>query len=279
LENIIMCPESGRHELDSSLQSAARANELERIIEVVRARTPARVLVGRSGPSYRTSTQLELRQDHAAAVDAVRAEIDLERDLGRDLVERFGLFEVSTQARDKPEYLLRPDLGRRLATSAVDCLRRLPSGVDLQLVIGDGLSAAAVAAQVPDLLPRLVEGATTRGWRLGQSFFIRHCRVGILNEIGAVLDPKVAVLLIGERPGLATAESLSAYMAHSPRPGRTDADRNLISNIHVRGTPVPQAAERILRLAERMMVDRISGVALKEEGLAAVTHRSLPQNA
>jgi ethanolamine ammonia-lyase small subunit len=242
------------------------------LLAAVRVRTPARVLTGRSGAAYRTLTQLDLRRDHAAARDAVWAELDMDRDLG-DAVHRFGLFLVQTQARDKNDYLLRPDRGRRLSEDAVATIRsRCPAGIDLQLVIGDGLSATAVAAQVPPLLPLLRNGATRRGWSFGQPFVVRHCRVGVLNDVGELLGPAVAVLLIGERPGLATAESLSAYMAYRPRPGDTDAKRNLISNIHVRGVSHAEAARRILALAEQMMRARASGVEVKEniQGLAAV---------
>jgi ethanolamine ammonia-lyase small subunit len=241
------------------------APNLASLLAAARARTPAKILVGRVGSSYRTETQLELREDHAAAVDAVHAEIDLTRDLGREFVERWGLFEVATQARSKAEYLLRPDYGRRLDGRAKETLVRCPCGVDLQVAIGDGLSAAAVVAQVPDLLPRLAEGAARLGWSFGQLFFIRRCRVGVLNDIGSILAPTVAVLLIGERPGLATADSLSAYLAYRPGPGQNDAHRNLISNIHARGTPPNEAAGRILRLAEQMMSRKLGGVAIKEE--------------
>jgi ethanolamine ammonia-lyase small subunit len=173
--------------------------------------TPARLWTGRSGVSYRTGTALELRRDHAAAVDAVHAELELTRDLGADFVRQFGVFEVSTEATSKTEYLARPDLGRRLNDEAKDFVwKRCPRGAELQVVIGDGLSATAVAAQVPALLPLLLDTATNRGWRIGQPFVVRHCRVGVLNDIGEQLDPQVVVLLIGERPGLATAESLSA---------------------------------------------------------------------
>ncbi len=234
------------------------------------ARTPARVLAGRAGASYPTTPQLALRRDHAAARDAVHAEVDLARDLGEDCVGRFGLFEVATRAAGKGAYLMRPDLGRQLSDEA----RRLvtencPAGADLQVVVGDGLSAAAVVAQVPGLLPRLAEQAARRGWSFGRPFFVRYCRVGVLNDVGELLDPAVVVLLIGERPGLATAESLSAYMAYRPRPGDTDARRNLISNVHARGVPLDEAAVRIVALAERMRQARASGVSVKED-LAAL---------
>lgn len=247
----------------SSLSMSAEASEL---LNAVRARTPARLLVGRSGPSYRTATQLELRRDHAAALDAVHAEVDMERDLGIDFIRRFQLFEVCTRSGSKEEYLLRPDLGRRLDDAARELIRReCPAGCVFQVAIGDGLSAAAVAAQVPGLLPRLDEEARRRGWSCGRPFFIRHCRVGVLNDIGEILDPEVVVLLIGERPGLATAEGLSAYLAYRPRPGHTDAQRNLISNVHARGVGHEEAARRILALVEQMRRRQMSGVAIKEE--------------
>lgn len=235
-------------------------------LDAIRERTPARILVGRAGASYRTQTLLDLRRDHAAALDAVRVELDLVRDLGQDIIDRFGLFEVGTRARTKAEYLMRPDLGRTLLESALgELTARCPRATELQVAIGDGLSAAAVAAQVPPLLPLLEAGARERGWSFGRPFVVRHCRVGVLNDIGEHLEPAVVVLLIGERPGLATAESLSAYMAYRPRTGHTDAQRNLISNIHVRGLATDEAARRILDLAASMLASKSSGVALTDE--------------
>jgi ethanolamine ammonia-lyase small subunit len=226
--------------------------------DLIRARTSARLLVGRSGESYRTATQLELRADHAVARDAVQAGLDPE------FFERMQLVEFQTRADTKEQFLLRPDLGRQLNDDARNQLAAFPKAVDLQLVVGDGLSAMAVAARIPILLPLLLTGAKERGWSIGQPFAIRYCRVGVLNDVGELLDPKVAVLLIGERPGLATAESLSAYMAYRPRPGHTDAQRNLISNIHDRGVSHANAARRILALAEAMMLAGVSGVGVKE---------------
>ena len=242
------------------------ADSLPAIVEKVRMRTPARLLAGRSGGSYRTSMQLELRAAHAAARDALRADFDLEQHLGAELIERYGIFEVASEASSKDQYLLRPDLGRRFSEEARRKIAEgSPHAPDLQISIGDGLSTTAVAAQVPALLPLLAEGIAARRWKIGQTFAMRFCRVGILNEIGDLLQPQVAVLLIGERPGLATAESLSAYMAYLPRAGQTDADRNLISNIHARGVRVEEAAVRILNLAERMMRLQLSGVQLREQ--------------
>ena len=239
--------------------------EWSEIVKRIRARTPARLLTGRAGAAYRTDTQLELRGAHAAARDAVRAELDLEFIFGHDFVKRWGLFETCTQAALKDVFLLQPELGRRFNDVSREELRtRCSPGNDLQIAIGDGLSVPAVAAQVPSLLPLLSAGAQARGWTVGQTFVIRHCRVGILNEIGELLSPKAAVLLIGERPGLATAESLSAYMAYRPRQTHSDADRNLISNIHARGATPENAAVRILNLAARMMDVGASGYSLRE---------------
>jgi ethanolamine ammonia-lyase small subunit len=241
-------------------------HDLSEIVKKVRAKTPARLLAGRSGAAYRTNTQLELREAHAAARDAVRAELDLFANPGDDFVRKWNLFEVCSRAANKDDYLLRPDLGRHLnEESRAEVKRRCTTGLDLQIVIGDGLSVTAVVMQVPRLLPLLCEGAKTRGWTVGEIFVIRYCRVGILNEIGELLGPRVAVLLIGERPGLATAESLSAYMAHQPTKSDTDANRNLISNIHTRGVSAEQATQRILSLAASMMKTQKSGSQLREE--------------
>ncbi len=241
-------------------------NQLTRALAELRARTPARLVVGRAGSSYRTDTQLELREDHAFAVDAVHSELDLNRDFDPQLVASYKLFEVQTQAHDKAEFLKRPQLGRQFSDEArATILAHCPTDVDFQIVVGDGLSSAAVVSQVPALLPLLAKGAQARNWSLGRTFVVCHCRVGLLNDVGALLRPRVAVLLIGERPGLATAESLSAYMAYRPQAGHTDAQRNLISNIHARGVPPDQAAARILALADQMVAQQISGIAIKEE--------------
>ncbi|MDY3563347.1 ethanolamine ammonia-lyase subunit EutC [Gemmata sp. JC673] len=234
-------------------------------VEAALAQTPARVLAGRAGPAYRTATLLKLREDHAAARDAVHTEVDLVRDFGAELVARFQLFAVQTQAASKAEYLRRPDLGRKLSEAARDVIRaQCPAGCDVQIVVGDGLSATAVAAQVPALLGLLQDRATARGWSFGRPFFVRHCRVGVMNDIGALLSPEVVVLLVGERPGLATAESLSAYLAYRPRPGHTDADRNLISNIHGRGVGPADAVGRVFALAEQFRAAGRSGVGITE---------------
>lgn len=230
------------------------------IIQRVREQTPARILVGRAGSAYRTGTWLQLRQDHAAALDAVHAELELPR----EFMTQYQLFEVRTQAASKQEYLLRPDLGRRLDANASQQIKQnCAADADVQIVLADGLSAAALHVQAPLLLPMLIDELA--GLKVGRPFVVRYARVGVMNDIGELLKPSVVVLLIGERPGLATAESLSAYLAFRPNASHSDANRNLISNIHARGVPIESAAKRIAALCRQTIAMQTSGVALKEE--------------
>ncbi|HEX4643602.1 MAG TPA: ethanolamine ammonia-lyase subunit EutC [Candidatus Acidoferrales bacterium] len=236
------------------------------VLRKIGERTPARIFSGRAGAAYRTSTQLELREAHAAARDAVREELDLRAQFDEAFIKTWNLFEVRTEARSKEEYLLQPDKGRRFSESSrQELVSHGSRHSDIQIAIGDGLSVTAIAAQVPTLLPLLHKGAQSRGWTVGNPFVIRYCRVGVLNAIGELLAPTVAVLLIGERPGLATAESLSAYMAYQPRAAHTDANRNLVSNIHSRGLSPHKAADRILSLAAQIMAERISGFSIRDQ--------------
>src|SRR5208282_5034083 len=246
------------------------------IVRKIRARTPARILAGRAGPAYRTETQLQLREDHAAARDAVRAELDATAAFGAGFIEKWKLFEVGTRAASKDEYLQHPSLGRAFNdASRAEIVRRCVAERDVQIAIGDGLSVLAIGAQVPQLVLLLMEGEDARGWSVGHAFISHHCRVVIVNEIGELLKPRIVLLLIGERPGLATAESLSAYMAYEPDRTHSDANRNLISNIHGRGLSTEEAAARILNLCAQMMKLRVSGVTLKE--IAGHEPDSLPK--
>jgi ethanolamine ammonia-lyase small subunit len=172
---------------------------------------------------------------------------------------------LASRATTPAEHLLRPDRGRRLDPASRAELARIGTpGAQVQAVVGDGLSATAVRAQVPVLLPALHRLVTAHGWTWGTPFAVRHCRVGIVNEIGELLDPTVVVLLIGERPGLGVADSLSAYLAWQPRPGCTDADRNLVANIHDRGLPAAEAAGRIVAYLAALFAAGRGGVEVKD---------------
>jgi ethanolamine ammonia-lyase small subunit len=242
----------------------AVAARLAGLREYARTVSPARVFTGSAGRGYRTADLLGLRADHAFARDAVEAKLELERPEIAPAAATHAMFMVETRVGSE-DHLLRPDLGRRLSDEARERVReRCPAGTDLQVVVGDGLSADAVYTQVPHLLSPLFDGARGRGWTIGRPFAVRHCRVGVLNDVGELLDPLVVVLLIGERPGLSSSESLSAYVAYRPRADHRDADRNLISNIHAFGTPVEQAASRLLDLVAVVRTAGRSGVGIVE---------------
>ena len=243
----------------------AAAADRQSLLAAIRARTPARLMLSRQGGSSSTAVQVGLRQDHAAAIDAVWRELEPETEWGAAFCSRWRFLKTLSAAATKEDYLRRPDQGRIFSpSSAADVAAECPPGADLQIVVGDGLSASAAAVQVPEVLPLLVAAAEVRHWTVGRPIFVRHCRVGILNHVGLLLEPHVAVLLVGERPGLRMSDSLSAYLAHRPRPGHTDAHRNLVSNIQAAGTSPARAVERIMALVAAMMRRGISGPAIKE---------------
>src|ERR1700751_3475091 len=166
------------------------------IVRKIRARTPARIFVER-GLAYSTKMSLDLRGAHAKAIDAVWTEFDLKRDFPPEFIAQWNLFQLASRAESKSQFLLRPDLGRALSESATSMIvQRCPKAPDVQIVIGDGLSCAALSAQVLFLFPLLQQKFKDCGWSVGQSFFVRYARVGIMNAIGDVLSPRVLVLLI-----------------------------------------------------------------------------------
>lgn len=219
--------------------------------------TPARLDVGRTGTRPLTKDMLKLRLDHAAAVDAVYGEVKPET------LEAFGLFAVESQYRDKAHYLRYPDSGRRLTEeSARIVASRCAPDPQVQIAVSDGLSARAVDDNLADILPALRDSLAVNGLAEGTAFFVKGGRVGVMDDIGRLLRPEVVVLLIGERPGLVTASSLSAYMCYRPGPGRRDADRTVISNIHAHGTPPVEAGAHIGTLLRKMIEQQTSGVKL-----------------
>lgn len=161
------------------------------------------------------------------------------------------------------EFLLRPDLGRRLDEASLQVLRsRAAHGVDVQPILADGLSAVACMGSGVELLKHFTSACEARGWKVGTPMCARFARVWLEDEIGQEVGAKVAAILLGERPGLGTGDGLSAYLVYDPRVGKTDSDRNMMSNIHARGTPPAQAAARLATLAGSMIEQRTSGVKL-----------------
>ena len=222
--------------------------------------TSSRLGVGHSGPRVRTRALQLFLADLAITKDA------LARDVDPRLLEKLGLFSVRTRIEGgREQYLLRPDLGRSLDdASRKQISERCTKAPDVQICVGDGLSAQAVEVNLGKILPVLQAGCATAGLSLGTPFFIQHCRVGVMNDIGELLQPKVLILLIGERPGLGRADSMSAYMAYRPQPGHTDAERDVVCNIFDGGGANPlEAGAYTLRLAEKMIRLQAGGVKLK----------------
>jgi ethanolamine ammonia-lyase small subunit len=222
--------------------------------------TTARIGVGRAGPRYRTNSLLLFQADHAVTQDA------LMRDVDQKLLDEFGLFTVTTNVTGgKQQYLLRPDLGRQLNDEAKRTINdKCTKGANIQLVVGDGLSAAAIEANLRQIFPVIKQGAQAARLSFGTPFFIKYCRVGVLNDIGDILKADVVVLLIGERPGLGRADSMSAYMAFRPKTGDTDADRDVVCNIFEGGGTNPlEAGAVVVQIAQKMLQYQASGVKLK----------------
>ncbi|MGG4440294.1 ethanolamine ammonia-lyase subunit EutC [Brevibacillus fortis] len=219
--------------------------------------TPARIGVWRAGVRPLTKTMLELRRDHAAAVDAVYGEVS------QAVLDQFSLFTVETQYDNTENYLKRPDMGRVLTEEGVRTLQeRGQKKPQVQIVVSDGLSAAAVDANLKDVLPSLMDSLKSYGLTCGTPFFIKGGRVASMDHVGEILEPEVLVLLIGERPGLVTAHSMSAYMCYRPRKGMVESERTVISNIHRQGTSPVEAGAHIGTILSKMLEQKASGVKL-----------------
>jgi ethanolamine ammonia-lyase small subunit len=220
------------------------------------AATPARLAIGRTGPRLRVKDYLHFLADHARARDAVFTEVP------PAFVRRLGLTELATRAATRADYLREPALGRTLAPSVRAKLRRCRQRPEVQVIVADGLSSAAVVAHAGALLRTLTRLLARRGYRLGTPLFVRNARVRVQDEIGAALRAEVCCLIVGERPGLATAESLSAYVIYHPSRASAEPDRTLISNIHDAGLPPAAAARQIADLVDSCLRHRASGAAL-----------------
>jgi ethanolamine ammonia-lyase small subunit len=233
----------------------------------LRSLTSARIALGRAGGSLPTSEVLGFSAAHAAARDAVWAELDLDR-LEADLAP-IGLpvLRVASSAPDRATYLRRPDLGRRLDEASATRLTQAapPGGCDVAVIIGDGLSAIAAQAHAPALAVDLAGRCRARGLRLGPLSLVRQARVALEDPIGEALGARAALILLGERPGLGSPDSLGAYLVFGPRPGRTDAQRNCVSGIRPEGLPVPAAAELVGWLVGEALRRGLTGVDLKDE--------------
>ena len=250
----------------------------------LRRHTPARIALGRAGGSLPTGEVLRFGMDHALARDAVWAELDvgqLRADVaklpadvatggqftGGPAAADLPVVVVSTRAPDRATYLKRPDLGRRLDDAGAVALPAVApaGGCDVAVVVADGLSALAAQRQAPPVLAGLVPLLRDAGLSVGPLTIVRQARVAVQDPIGQALGARCAVILIGERPGLGTPDSLGAYLVFGPEPGNTDADRNCVSNIRPGGLPPAEAAKAIGYLVAQALARQFSGVRLKDD--------------
>jgi ethanolamine ammonia-lyase small subunit len=220
--------------------------------------TPARLGIWRCGPRYLTAPWLRFRADHARAQDAVFREVP------KDCFGDLGLFEVCSRCRDKDQFLTRPDLGRQLDESAVAILaERCRPRPTVQLYIADGLSSSAVECNAADTYLAIEQGLQGRRIATGTPFFLRYGRVRSMDHISQLLQPELIAVLIGERPGLGSAESMSCYLAYRAEPGMAEAERTVISNIHRQGTPALEAGAYIAEVISKMLEQQAGGLALQ----------------
>ena len=226
----------------------------------LKAKTPARLGSGRAGPRYKTLTMLRFRADHAAAQDAVFSQVP------EDFGEKNGMVCLQTRCRDKDEYLTRPDLGRCFDEENQAKLRSAVQGKPrVQLVIGDGLSSAAILANAMDCMAAIRDGLKVRGIDTGKAVFVRYCRVGAGDAVGDVTGCELVCVLVGERPGLVTDKSMSAYITYQPRTGVSESSRTVVSNIHAQGTPAVEAGAHVAELIGKILERKVSGVGLHLE--------------
>ncbi len=231
--------------------------------------TTALVGIGHVGTRYATDVVLQFQAELAVAHAAVGAV------LPDDWASAQGFLPLRSRVANHREFLLRPDLGRRLDDASLATLRaRAIQHPDVQLVVADGLSAVACLGSGKALHDAVARACEQRGLRVGTPVAARFARVWLEDEIGQEVGAKVAMILLGERPGLGTGDGLSAYVVYEPRLGKTDGDRNMISNIHARGTPIEDAAHRLASLAAGMIEQRTSGVALDLARLGEVSERA-----
>ena len=223
----------------------------------LKSKTPARLGIGRAGSRYTTESMLRFRADHAVAIDAVFNEVP------QEFVDEHGLVSVQTRVDDKDMYVTRPDLGRLLNDESAQRVKQCKQNPDVQIVVADGLSSSAITANLRNILPALKQGLEGYGYSIGDSIFVKYGRVGSMDHITELTGAKATVLLVGERPGLATGESMGCYMTWEGKIAMPEAGRTVISNIHRRGTPAAEAGAHIANIVKKMFEHKCSGVDLK----------------
>ena len=244
----------------------------------LRVHTPARVALGRSGVSLPTHELLAFGCAHALARDAVHVPLDAVTLCEQLLARGWPSLHVRSAAPDRATYLLRPDLGRRLDEASATRLREhAGDGCDVQLVVGDGLSSLAVSRHAVPLIEQ-IRAQAPAAWRFGPVVVAEQARVALGDPVGELLRAKLAVVLIGERPGLSSPDSLGVYLTWAPRSGRNDAERNCISNIRPEGLGYAQAARKLLWLCGEALRLQLTGVQLKDRSEVIQVGATRPSN-
>ena len=223
----------------------------------MKERTPARIGVGHAGARYRTETMLRFQADHAAAQDAVFS------DVPDEFLQQMGWTAFQTTCENREEFLTRPDKGRVFSTDTLQKIKAaVPAGTQVVLYVADGLSSSAVQANAANILPVILEGLRGAGLKVNDPFFVRFGRVATQDQIGEATGADVVCVLLGERPGLVTAESMSAYIAYRPTVGMAESRRTVLANIHRGGTPAVEAGAHIVDLIQLMLEKKASGTDL-----------------
>lgn len=228
------------------------------LVKRLKKTTNARLGVGRAGDRFKTETLLKFRADHAIAQDAVWTEID------ESLVDEMGFYKVQTMVNNKEEYVRRPDLGRIFSEKTTEAIKRdCIHQPDVQIIVADGLSGFAINANLKDMYAIMMDGFREKKYKVGTPIFVRYSRVATMDRISEALGAKVTIQLIGERPGLATGESMSVYMAYESSPKKPESQRTVVSNIYSNGIPPIEAGAQVVHLTEILMREKKSGVELK----------------
>lgn len=223
----------------------------------LKERTPARIGIGHTGARYKTLPMLRFLADQAAASDAVFTEVD------EAVIKKLGVFEVKTKCSSKYEMLTRPDWGRIFDEDQKQIIKeRCVANPQVQIYFGDGLCSPSIGANIPDLYPAIRKGLEYENVTVGTPFFVRYCRVNTARTIAPLLGAKVTCTLIGERPGLLTSESMSAYIAYNARPDMLESEYTVVSNISRHGIPPVEAAAHIVDMILEILEKKKSGVNL-----------------
>lgn len=228
------------------------------ICQKLKNTTNARICIGRAATRFKTETLLRFRADHAVAIDSVWSYVD------ESVFDEFNFLKVQTLVKSKEEYITRPDYGRIFSEETINYIKNnCIHNPDVQIIAADGLSSHAITANIQDIYPIIVDSLENIGLKVGTPIFVKYGRVATMDKISEALNAKITVLLVGERPGLATGESMSSYMAYESSTKKPESQRTVVSNIHRKGTPPVEAGAQIIHLIKLMLKEKKSGVELK----------------